>query len=143
MAEEQCTKSWNVNAAVWAGCAEAQLLGTAGGGEEVGKRQRGCRKPGRERLTTVRRKREVAKILELSGSKIKLRGRTRRIYIYISIYKALITISTNILWNHSEGWWPEKKLTRKNVTFKLLVFSYEELRFMKTALTAHLATCIV
>lgn len=85
MAEDQCTKSWNVNAAVWAGCAEEQLLGTAGGGEEVGKRQGGCRKPGREALTTVRRKREVAKILELSGSKIKLRGRTRRIYISLYI----------------------------------------------------------
>ena len=58
-------------------------MGTAGG-EEVGKRQGICRKPGRERLTVVRRKREAAKTLGLSGSKTKQRERTRRRTILVA-----------------------------------------------------------
>lgn len=59
-------------------------MGTAGGGEEVGKRQGGRRKPGRESLTTVRRKREAAKTLGLPGSKTKQRERTRRRTILVA-----------------------------------------------------------
>lgn len=83
MAEDQCTKSWNVNAPVWVWCAEEELLGIGGGEEKVGKRQGVCRKPA-ERLTMRRGKREAAKTLGISGSKTKQRERTRKRIILVA-----------------------------------------------------------
>lgn len=84
-------------------------MGTAGGGEEVGESQGVCRKPGRGRLSPARGKTKAENPLGLSGSENKEEGP-----------EELFS-------------WPENRLERKHVTFKLSEETYEELRFKKTA----------